>query len=106
MELSLVGGNDSITIRVSGELKAGTGHDLRHMVLEAADRSPVRISLDLAQTSFVDTTAIGLLVSLRAQLTSRGIRFELLEVSERLRAVLRAMRLLDLFGVEDTPRSV
>ena len=65
------------------------------------------VILDLARVSRIDAHGLGVLLELREQAQTKGIRFELMNVSKFLRGVLEMTRLDSVFqitsGVEFFP---
>lgn len=101
MELKLEGNSDRFRIVVSGEIVAATGAELRQAAIEAGERRPARLAIDLAGVSFIDTSGIGMLIGLRSHLKGRGVELALENVSARVRQVLQSMRLLPVFGLPE-----
>jgi anti-anti-sigma factor len=65
------------------------------------------VILDLARVTTVDARGLGVMLELRAQAESKGIRFELMNVTKWVRSVLEITRLDTVFqitsGVEFFP---
>ncbi|MCB2156575.1 STAS domain-containing protein [bacterium] len=101
MELVVEGNKDTLQVRIMGELVADTCSDLRDMVLESAAKEPNKVVLHMAETPFIDTSGVGVLVGLRAHLRSKGIGIEIAQPSPRVHQVLSMMRLLPIFGLTD-----
>jgi len=57
------------------------------------------IKLDFARVTTVDAGGLGTMLALRAQLQSKGIRFELMNVNKRIRTVLELTRLDSVFQI-------
>jgi len=57
------------------------------------------IVLDLARVSTVDAGGLGLMLELRQQIESRGIRFKLMNVSKSVSRVLEVTRLASVFEI-------
>ncbi len=103
MELVLEGNSELLTICIVGEVVAATCGELRQFVMEASERRPPRLILDLAEVPFMDTSGIGVLIGLRSHLKGKGVALELARPGERILSVLRSMKLDVVFGlpVED-----
>lgn len=101
MELKLEGNAEQFRVRVAGEIVAATCAEFRQAVLEAGERRPARLVVDLEGVSFVDTSGIGVLIGLRSHLKGRGVALAVENVSPRVRTVLRSMRLLAVFGLPE-----
>jgi anti-sigma B factor antagonist len=58
-------------VRLAGELDLYNAHVVRDALLEAADERPERIVVDLADVTFLDSTALGVLIEARTKLSNR-----------------------------------
>src|SRR2546423_6094006 len=63
---------DAIVVRLAGELDLYNAPALRKALLECVARRPSRLVVDLAEVTFVDSTALGTLIEARARLGSAG----------------------------------
>jgi anti-sigma B factor antagonist len=57
------------------------------------------IVLDLARVSTIDAGGLGVLLELRQQAESRGVRFKLMNVTKLVRRVLEITRLASVFEI-------
>ncbi len=101
MELILEGNNEALEVRIVGELVAESCGGLRQTVMETATREPKRITLNMEQVPFIDTSGLGVLVGLRAHLRSKGIALAIAKPSAKVKQVFKITRLLTVFGIED-----
>lgn len=99
MELILDGKDETLTIRIIGELVATTCASLREVVTDSITRKPKRIVLDMSGVPFVDTSGLGVLVGLRATLKTNKIDLEVVNPSERVVNVFRLTKLDGVFGI-------
>ena len=99
MELILDGKDETLTIRIIGELVASTCVGLRDVVSDAISRKPQKIILDMSQVPFVDTSGLGVLVGLRATLKAQKIALEVANPSSRVVNVFRLTRLDGVVGI-------
>jgi anti-sigma B factor antagonist len=60
---------EAVVVRLQGELDLYNVESVRTTLLEFADRNPSRLVVDLAEVTFVDSTALGALVEARARLS-------------------------------------
>lgn len=90
------------TVAVAGELDLSTAPRLKRVLLEALRAGRSRLVVDLSHTSFMDSTALGVLVGIRRalevdeQLTIVCPRGDILQIFE-----LTGMR--DAFAIFATP---
>ncbi len=71
---------------IQGQIVTGETEILRRAVQSLSEVSAVK--LDLARVTTVDAGGLGTLLELREQAESRGIRFELMNVSKQIGRVL------------------
>jgi anti-anti-sigma factor len=92
-------------LSLQGQVVNGETETLRN----AIDSLPITraVILDLARVTTVDAHGLGVLLELREKTNSKGIRFQLMNVSQPLRQVLEITRLNTVFqiisGVEFFP---
>src|ERR1700704_193471 len=90
---------------LQGQIVNGETEILREAVHSFSGVSAV--ILDLARVTTVDARGLGVMLELRAQAEAKGIRFELMNVTEWVRSVLEITRLDSVFqitsGVEFFP---
>jgi anti-anti-sigma factor len=90
---------------LQGQIVNGETEILRNALHSLSEVSAV--ILDLARVSTVDAGGLGVMLELREQAESRGIRFELMNVSKLVSRVLEVTRLDSVFqitaGVEFFP---
>jgi anti-sigma B factor antagonist len=94
-------------ICAQGQIVNGDTAILRSAVNSLPDTRVV--VLDVARVSTVDAHGLGVLLELRAQLQTKGVRFEIMNVNRQLRRILEITRLDSVFnitsGVEFFPAS-
>ena len=94
---------------LQGRVVTGETEILRNAVLSLSEaQSDVRaVILDLARVTTVDAGGLGVMLELREQVQSKGIRFELMNVSKQVSMLLAITRLDSVFqitsGVEFFP---
>ena len=90
---------------LQGQIVTGETEILRDAVQSVSDVGAVL--LDLARVTTIDAGGLGVLLQLREQAESRGIRFQLMNVTKQIRRVLEITRLDSVFqvtsGVEFLP---
>ena len=92
-------------LSLQGQIVNGETEILRNAVQSLSEVSAIK--LDLARVTTVDAGGLGVMLALREQVESNGIRFELMNVNKRIRTVLELTRLDSVFqitaGVEFFP---
>lgn len=98
-----------LVVRLEGQVVNGQTEVLRNAVysLSEAQSNVSAIKLDLARVTTIDAGGLGVMLELREQAESRGIRFELMNVTKQIGRVLEITRLDSVFqltsGVEFLP---
>ena len=93
--------DESVVVRLAGELDLYNAGAVRDALLEAAAREPERLVVDLSEVDFVDSTALGVLVEARAKLANhRG--FLLASPGLETRRALEVSGLDHHFGIHET----
>jgi len=80
-----------------GRIVTGETSTLRDAVLSQSEIAVVVI--DLAQVSGIDAGGLGVLLELREQTQSKGIKFRLMNVTKLVRQVLEITRLDSVFEI-------
>jgi anti-sigma B factor antagonist len=63
--------NGAVVVRLAGELDLYNAEVVREALAEAAGREPERLVVDLGDVSFLDSTALGVLIEARGKLSNR-----------------------------------
>ena len=62
---------DTVVVRLAGELDLYNAHEVRDVLLDESGKRPERLVVELSRVTFVDSTALGVLVEARAKLPNR-----------------------------------
>ena len=89
-------GGDRHVLAVRGEVDLYTACELKEVFAAAIDAGRVRIIVDLAQTTFLDTSALSVLLSAFKRLRSRGGELVLVGLNEKIAKVF------DITGLDKT----
>jgi len=73
--------------------------ELRNAVHELSQVSVSAVILDLARVTTIDAGGLGVMLELREHAESRGIRFELMNVTKQIGRVLEITRLDSVFNI-------
>jgi len=97
MRTDVRGHDGSAVLHVAGEVDIATSP---HLLAEAARLAGAGgdVRLDLTDVTFIDSSALGILVRIHNDLRRRGDRLQLVAVSERVEQVLRLTALDRLFA--------
>lgn len=95
LELRTERGDTSTTIFVAGEVDYGTASQLRSALVGLVNGDSRDVVVDLTGVTFVDSTALSVLVQGKQRLHSAGQRMSVTGAQPRV------TRVLELAGVED-----
>ena len=84
-------------LRLQGQIVSFEAYNLRHAMHSLSKVTAVK--LDLADVTTVDAGGLGAMLELREQAEAKGIRFELMNVTKRIRMLLEMTRLDTVFQV-------
>jgi len=100
LDIGVVEGPDATVISVGGEIDMSTCEELRSAVAPHAGRGAA-IALDLAGVTFIDSSAIRVMIETRASAIAAGGSFVVRNPSDPVRRVLTVAGVLDLFTGSD-----
>ena len=92
---------DAVVVWLANELDLYNAHLVREALLEATERGPERLIVDLSEVLFVDSTALGVLIEARSKLENRR-GFLLVAPGVETRRALAISGLDRHFGVHDS----
>ncbi len=91
--------HDLLHIAVRGELDVATAPTLREYLYAAADRSSGPVIVDLLGVTFIDSTALGVLIDAKDRCDAHGIELRLVLEDTRIIKVFEITGLKELFSI-------
>jgi anti-sigma B factor antagonist len=92
---------DTVVVGVQGQLIVGNRQELKQTVLDELDRGERRFRLDFSQTGYVDSSGLGVLVSLSRKIRERGGELRLANLNDDIKTLFKLTKLDALFGLGD-----
>jgi anti-sigma B factor antagonist len=89
-------GDDTHVVVVRGEIDLFTAPDFKHHVSEAIDAGVSHVVVDLTQTTFIDSSSLGVLIGAHRRLKLRGGTLTIVCDNE---AITKTFRITGLDGV-------
>jgi anti-sigma B factor antagonist len=87
-------------IVLSGKITIGSGDvKIRELIAAALDEGKIKILLDLAGVSAIDSSGIGEMVACYTTVTKRGGQLKLLNMSPKINDILQVTQLITVFDV-------
>jgi len=94
--------NDITVIDVEGQLIVGNRQELKQKVLQELEGGQRKFLIDFAQTGYIDSSGLGVLVSLSKKIREQGGELRLSNLNEDLRTLFELTKLDTLFQISRT----
>ena len=91
-----------LVVDVGGQLIVGNRQELKQKVLDELDKGDRRFLIDFAGTSYIDSSGLGVLVSLSKKIREQGGELRLANLNEDLKTLFELTKLDTLFQIADT----
>ena len=99
MELEFAGNEESMVIKISGELLADNCPLLRDKVLELCRKNCNQITLDMQDMQFIDSAGLGVLIGLKSTMIKRKGQLSIINLNQRIQEIFHLTHIDKLFGV-------
>ena len=93
---------DTVVVVLTGEVDLYTAPQLEHELKRAVEESAEHIVVDMTQTTFIDSTTLGVLVGCLKRLTPSGRRLALVIADTSIRRVFDITGLDRVFPIYDS----
>lgn len=94
---------DGVTVvDVEGQLIVGNRQELKQKVLEELEGGARKFVVDFQQTGYIDSSGLGVLVSLSKKIREKGGELRLSGLNEDLRTLFELTKLDTLFRITNT----
>ena len=101
MDFKVVAKDDVTLIEVGGQLIVGNRQLLKEQVLDQLERGDRKFIVDFSKTDYVDSSGLGVLVTLSKKIREQGGQLSLVSLSEDLRTLFELTKLDTLFIFSD-----
>lgn len=88
-------------IEVEGQLIVGNRQELKQRVLEQLEGGDMKFVIDFSNTGYIDSSGLGVLVSLSKKIREQGGDLRLSSLNEDLRTLFELTKLDTLFRITD-----
>ncbi len=95
---------DVVIVDVDGQLIVGNRQELKQKILEALEAGDRKFLIDFTRTGYIDSSGLGVLVSLSKKIRDEGGELRLAGLNEDLRTLFELTKLDTLFAISDTAR--
>ena len=101
MGFKVVAKDDVTLIEVGGQLIVGNRQLLKEQVLDQLERGDRKFIVDFSKTDYIDSSGLGVLVTLSKKIREQGGQLSLDSLSEDLRNLFELTKLDTLFIFSD-----
>jgi anti-anti-sigma factor len=91
-------------IDVGGEIDLYNAFQLKDLVQTKVEEKIGVVILNMSEVTYIDSSGIGVLLSINAMLRQKGIQFRVVHVRFAVMRVMELMRLIDFLPIEKTER--
>ncbi len=93
---------DVTVVEVEGQLIVGNRQELKQSVLDQLENGDRKFVIDFSHTGYIDSSGLGVLVSLSKKIREHGGELRLSQLNEDLRTLFELTKLDTLFKITDT----
>lgn len=94
--------NDVTVVEVTGQLIVGNRQELKDDVLKLLASGARKFLIDFRDTAYIDSSGLGVLVSLSKKIREKGGEMRLSNLNEDLRTLFELTKLDTLFHIADS----
>ncbi len=94
--------DDVLVVDVEGQLIVGNRQELKQKVLEELEKGERKFVVDFEKTGYIDSSGLGVLVSLSKKIREQGGELRLASLNEDLRTLFELTKLDTLFHIADS----
>ncbi len=92
-----------LVVAVDGQLIVGNRQELKQRVLDALETGERKFLVDFTKTGYIDSSGLGVLVSLSKKIRDEGGELRLAGLNEDLKTLFELTKLDTLFAISDSP---
>jgi anti-sigma B factor antagonist len=89
-------------VAVEGQLIVGNRQELKQRILDELERGARRFLVDFAQTGYIDSSGLGVLVSLSKRIRENNGELRLANLNDDLKTLFELTKLDTLFQISDS----
>ena len=91
-----------LVLEVDGQLIVGNRQEFKQKILDALEGGERRFLVDFTRTGYIDSSGLGVLVSLSKKIRDEGGELRLAGLNEDLRTLFELTKLDTLFTISDS----
>jgi anti-sigma B factor antagonist len=90
-----------VVVDVDGQLIVGNRQELKQKVLDELEKGERKFLIDFARTGYIDSSGLGVLVSLSKKIREQGGELRLADLNDDLKTLFELTKLDTLFQIAD-----
>ena len=94
--------NGVVVVGVDGQLIVGNRQELKQKVLDELEKGERKFLIDFSQTGYIDSSGLGVLVSLSKKIREQGGELRLANLNDDLQTLFELTKLDTLFAITKT----
>ena len=102
MSFTITKQGDVSIVEIDGQLIVGNRQELKQKMLEALEAGARKLLVDFTKTGYIDSSGLGVLVSLSKKIREQGGELRLAALNEDLRTLFELTKLDTLFQIAGT----
>ena len=102
MSFTITKQGDISVVEIDGQLIVANRQDLKQMMLDALDGGARKLLVDFTKTGYIDSSGLGVLVSLSKKIREQGGELRLAALNDDLRTLFELTKLDSLFQIADS----
>src|SRR5512145_2406893 len=91
-----------VVVGVEGQLIVGNRQELKQKVLDALEEGSRKFVIDFSKTGYIDSSGLGVLVSLSKKIREQGGELRLANLNDDLKTLFELTKLDTLFQIADS----
>ncbi|MEK7400987.1 MAG: STAS domain-containing protein [Gemmatimonadota bacterium] len=91
-----------VIMEIEGQLIVGNRQELKQKLLEELEKGGRKFLVDFAKTGYIDSSGLGVLVSLSKKIREQGGDLRLANLNDDLKTLFELTKLDTLFQIADT----
>jgi anti-sigma B factor antagonist len=95
--------NGVVVVSVDGQLIVGNRQELKQRIIDSLEAGDRKFLVDFTRTGYIDSSGLGVLVSLSKKIRDQGGDLRLAGLNEDLKTLFELTKLDTLFGISDSP---
>ena len=99
MDIAIQEGQDSVQVVITGDIEMITIKDFKEKLLQLGQSCEKDIEIDLSSVEYIDSSGVGVLISLLKLQKKKGKNLKIDKVSDKVLSVLKLSSLADVFNL-------